>query len=745
MQDLTRASDRILTASLRPWVNVLRSLASRLCTGIAIFGALAAPAAGQTQTPFATGMTNPIGGLILTGTDINPSTGNPYRHLWTSDQTGFGMCRLDPDVDTPGPHTMNTSTCIPFIGGVAFKPGQLAFDPLLNNIYAVDLQAKTQGVFRLHYLPDGDGGHGALDPLHLEVLGGNNATGHNGLPGCGIPGNIPNSAVLGPDGTLYIGFKHSGNILRIIAPQTEPLPCNNVQVIGTTPDRVKSLGLGWVGHDLYGGDGVSLWAIPSADVCMTPQNGLLPCSGASVLLSETALPAFVISDQIYPATNGINVFVGNPGDITLVNTVTLQFEHMYASGFAFLGGMTLDPTNQALYVADDPTAGKIPEQGRWFYVGNGAENGGRPAGTVSPFATGVTSAIGGLVMSGAAINPNTNQPYRHLWTSDLALGLCRLDPDMDAPAPHTINANTCMTMVAGVQFKPGELAFDPLLNNIYAVDLQANTQGVFRLHFMPDGDSGHGALDPLHAEVLGGNPGAVHQTLPADCGIPGNIPNSAVLGPDGNLYIGFKASGNILRVTSPQTEPLPCQNVQVIGTTPDNKKNFGLGWIGHDLFGGDGTAAWIMPSADVCMTAASSQACQATNILVPQTALPTYVMSDQFYPAQHGRNLFVGKPGSITLVDTLNFKTTVDYATGFQRLSGMALDPTNLSLYAADDPTGGKVGGQGHWWAVGDQPITPGAPGAPTSVIGLAGDSQVALDWVPALDGQQVTSYTVHN
>ena len=85
-------------------------------------------------------------------------------------------------------------------------------------------------------------------------------------------------------------------------------------------------------------------------------------------------------------------------------------------------------------------------------------------------------------------------------------------------------------------------------------DLQANTQRAFsRLHYLPDG--GHGALDPLLK--LGGNAG-VHQTLPG-CGIPGNIPNSAVLGPDGNLYVGFKQSGNILRIVSPQTEPLPCE------------------------------------------------------------------------------------------------------------------------------------------------------------------------------------------
>src|SRR5581483_11393115 len=331
MLDLTSTTDGTFIALARPWINILGNLVSRLWMGIVMLASLAAPTANaQVQTPFATGVTEPIGGLVLSGTAINPFTGNPYRHLWTSDQAGFGMCRLDPDVDTPGPHTINPNTCIPFIGGVQFKPGQLAFDPLLNNIYAVDLQAKTQGIFRLHFVPGGDSGHGSLDLLHVEVLGGTSS-----VSACGIPGNIPKSAVLGPDGNLYIGFKHSGNILRVTAPQTEPLPCANVQVIGTTPDQTKDFGLGWIGHDLYGGDGLALWIMTSADVCVTPQNGLLPCRGISILQSETAAPSFVMSDQVYPATNGVNLFIGNPEDVTLINTVTLQATPNYASGFSF--------------------------------------------------------------------------------------------------------------------------------------------------------------------------------------------------------------------------------------------------------------------------------------------------------------------------------------------------------------------------------------------------------------------------
>ena len=84
MLDLTGVTDGTVAASLRPWINVLAGMASRLWMGVAILAGLTAPAANaQLQTPFATGVTAPAGGLVLSGTAVNPRTGNPYRHLWS--------------------------------------------------------------------------------------------------------------------------------------------------------------------------------------------------------------------------------------------------------------------------------------------------------------------------------------------------------------------------------------------------------------------------------------------------------------------------------------------------------------------------------------------------------------------------------------------------------------------------------------------------------------------------------------
>ncbi len=74
-----------------------------------------APAGGQTTiTPTSSTMqiagtpdpvnpvTAPMGGTVLYGTAISPVTNLPVRHLWVADSF-FGICRVDPDLDSPGP------------------------------------------------------------------------------------------------------------------------------------------------------------------------------------------------------------------------------------------------------------------------------------------------------------------------------------------------------------------------------------------------------------------------------------------------------------------------------------------------------------------------------------------------------------------------------------------------------------------------------------------------------------------
>jgi hypothetical protein len=198
---------------------------------------------------------------VLSGSAINPATGKSFRHLWTGD-TG-GLCRLDPDLDTGAPLTVNLATCVTTVAGVAFTPGRMAYDPLTNTIYSVS-DGNGANVARYHFLPDGDTGLGLVSAT-AEFVGDAN--------GCGLGGSFPWALALGPDSNLYVTFKLNGNLVRVTAPSIPTVPCSNIVVMGTTADARRGLSVAWVGHDMWGSDIRGLWQIINADQCFTPANG----------------------------------------------------------------------------------------------------------------------------------------------------------------------------------------------------------------------------------------------------------------------------------------------------------------------------------------------------------------------------------------------------------------------------------------------------------------------------------------
>ena len=98
---------------------------------------------------FGTGLTAPTGAQVLSGTAINSTTGQPVRHLWVTDGTE-GLCRIDPDIDTPGAHSINSATCLVSQA----RPTILTFDPVNSLLYTAD--TGKLGLVSLHYLPAGD-------------------------------------------------------------------------------------------------------------------------------------------------------------------------------------------------------------------------------------------------------------------------------------------------------------------------------------------------------------------------------------------------------------------------------------------------------------------------------------------------------------------------------------------------------------------------------------------------------------
>ena len=67
-------------------------------------------------------ITAPTGAQVLYGTALSPITNQPVRHLWVGDATA-GLCRMDPDLDSPGPYAINPATCL---AGFAIDGGAMA-------------------------------------------------------------------------------------------------------------------------------------------------------------------------------------------------------------------------------------------------------------------------------------------------------------------------------------------------------------------------------------------------------------------------------------------------------------------------------------------------------------------------------------------------------------------------------------------------------------------------------------------
>ena len=335
---------------------IRRTLGSLLI--VVTFTMLAAMgAAGQsstttatTNTTIVTGLNLPWGVQILTGTALSSTTGAPTRHLWTADQGG--LCRIDPDIDSAGPFVVNPATCVSGVGAARFFAGRMAFDPLTNNIYTAN-SANAQPLARFHYIPNGDSGQGLVSTA-AEFLGDAN--------GCGLASNFPWAVSLGPDGNLYVGFKHNGNIVRVLAPQSASIPCSNMQVMGQSGDTKISKALAWIDHDLWGVDVIGLFRIANADQCFAPANNFTPCRGINLLRSLVPNGFSLATDQAYPATDGNNLycFDATGTSITLVSGLaanTPDVNITYAN--SLVGGLTIavdksNPASEVLYLGTDP-------------------------------------------------------------------------------------------------------------------------------------------------------------------------------------------------------------------------------------------------------------------------------------------------------------------------------------------------------------------------------------------------------
>jgi hypothetical protein len=450
-------------------------------------------------------------------------------------------------------------------------------------------------------------------------------------------------------------------------------------------------------------------------------------------------------------------------------------------------------------------------------------------------AASVTAPLGAIVLNGiSSANPIDQTtglffcvenktpciPERHLWVADATAGICRIDPDLDSPGPYAINLETCPFKINGASITGGPLAFDPAqhfldpanplipTNYLYFVDEQRASQGIMRIGYLATGDSGHGSLNYASLFVMGGNTtGARFGGGTTGCPLPGNpgLPDAAVLSPLGDLWVGFKKSGTIVRFNQPGTASDTgfgtCdQFITPVATV--SKLTTGLAFIGHDLWGADGTSPFFIKNADTTCVVPPHGICTAPTDIVgvlaaaPVGAATVTLMSDQYYPAINGNNVYfalqqapavppapqvipdnVAWLGNAAAADATMNNTTLDTTfmgtfspvggpnPAIAFLSGIGVDqtdPANIVVYSSDDYSGFGTLAQGMWFqsCQGAPPASPPAPGfmpnncptpsatavpgAPLNVFGVASNNAVTVNWTPAQSNQPVTSYTVN-
>lgn len=415
-------------------------------------------------------------------------------------------------------------------------------------------------------------------------------------------------------------------------------------------------------------------------------------------------------------------------------------------------------------------------------------------GVVSNF----TAPGGGIVLTGTAISAVTGKPIRYLWVGDGNFGMCRVDPEIDVPGTHSVNLGTCPFKLNGASITGGPMAYDPNTNFLYLADIR-NSQGVFRMKYNPAGDSGNGFIDFTSIFAMAGNPtnarfqgGQTGCSLPLNSTLAAPPPTGAVnvigLGPDGNLWVGFKKSGAIMRINSPATATSTgfgtCADfVQLVATTPDNKKTIGMGWLGHNLWGVDGTGPFEIVNADTTCQALGSTPTTTPTCVADQTQLQAAagansMDTDQSFPALNGDNIYfgMGAPGNVfwatnvsggpatqqvdpTILSFAQIALAIPAAPALGNESAMGVDrtdPANLITFTGDDPSLVGALGVGRWFetcqgnppAAGFNCPTPAAtaaPGQPTITRADAKDASLLVSWTPAQSFQPVVSYIVRN
>jgi hypothetical protein len=198
----------------------------------------------------------------------------------------------------------------------------------------------------------------------------------------GLDGNQPTATALGPDGKLYVGFLKSGNVKRIVNPDTGST--QTVESVGNTPQGHAARAFAFVGNDLYiaSVDALSVIRDAASESCAGGCNAVTIADGFAGV-SHTGMTSDGVN-AVYFAVAGPPQNPGNsqvwrytPSNalFTFVSSGGVDRNGANASSFSFAASktnlLTLDAAGN-LWIGDDPSNNGATGAGRLWTINSGS-------------------------------------------------------------------------------------------------------------------------------------------------------------------------------------------------------------------------------------------------------------------------------------------------------------------------------------------------------------------------------------
>ena len=279
----------------------------------------------------------------------------------------------------------------------------------------------------------------------------------------------------------------------------------------------------------------------------------------------------------------------------------------------------------------------------------------------------------------------------HLWVGD-GLQSSRLDafgtympmPGISTPYA-SLNGYYSAAVTVPIQ-ATGQIAYDPVRRMAYSTERQSEGQGVWRAQF-----------DPLSERFMNGYAFASGT-------LGGRRPTAAALGPDGQLYVGFVTSSDIVRIPVNTLDDFTCLqfSVTTIGKSQFGNRIASLVFVGSNLYVAGKDGLGVIRNATACASGCTAAQVPGSAFRVDNPGLTTDGADTIYYLRSNAVWRYTISTGAHVLFansGTFRDGTTTSFLFANGQTNTLQLDALG-NLWVGDDPSDGIINLYGRIWFI---------------------------------------------